>query len=528
MRANTLLLTLLSLTVAGPGRPQGTVPSEGIVILGAPTDHSVTVKVIFASDQDSVFVEYGEKSGDFSRSTPGQQHITAGVPYQEVVDSLRPDSRYYYRIRHKPAGQSAFGASAEYSFHTERARGSAFTFCVQGDSHPERASQFDGELYTRTLKTVAADRPDFYLTIGDDFSVDTLKTVSAATVTERYTLQLPYLGLVGNSAPLFLVNGNHEQAARYLLDGTPNNVAVWAQQARNLYYAEPAPDGFYTGNPELVPDIGLLRNYYDWEWGDALFVTIDPYWSSPVPVDNVFGGGSKTANKWDITHGDAQYQWLKRTLEGSKAKWKFVFAHHVVGTGRGGIEVAPFFEWGGKNQDGSWGFTAHRPGWPLPIHQLMAANHVTILFQGHDHLFVRQQLDGVTYQELPEPGDPSYTLWNSDAYASGDIFSNTGYVRVNVSPSLVRVEYVRIYLPADEKPPDRFNGMVQFSYTVAASEDRTKAGVSIPRDGSAATATAGQDGQLHAGYADVVVHDGSPPYGTAVFSRPPISGGKQS
>ena len=71
------------------------------------------------------------------------------------------------------------------------------------------------------------------------------------------------------------MNGNHEQAAAYLLDGTSNNVAVWAQTARNSYYSEPAPDGFYTGNTNPVPFIGLLRNYYAWTWGDALFVTID-------------------------------------------------------------------------------------------------------------------------------------------------------------------------------------------------------------------------------------------------------------
>jgi hypothetical protein len=266
------------------------------------------------------------------------------------------------------------------------------------------------------------------MTIGDDFSVDTLKTLSADTVAGRYTHQIRYLGLVANSASLFLVNGNHEQAARYLLDGTPDNIAVWAQNARNYYYPEPAPDGFYTGNSERVPFIGLLRNYYAWTWGDALFVVIDPYWSSPVPVDNVLGKAPKTIDKWDITHGDAQYQWLKQTLEQSTAKYKIVFAHHVLGTGRGGIEEAPYYEWGGMNENDNWGFTGYRPAWPLPIHQLMVAKHVTIFIQGHDHLFVRQQLDGITYQELPEPGDPTYTLWNADAYESGDMFSNTGYV----------------------------------------------------------------------------------------------------
>jgi uncharacterized protein (TIGR03437 family) len=98
----------------------------------------------------------------------------------------------------------------------------------------------------------------------------------------------------------------------------------------------------------------------------------------------------------------------------------------------------------------------------------MAANHVTIFFHGHDHLFVRQQRDGVTYQELPEPGDPSYTLWNGDAFTTGDKFSNTGYVRVTVSSSSVFAEYVRTFLPRDEKPPAQFTGMVQFAYSIPA------------------------------------------------------------
>jgi len=436
-------------------------------ILGRPTDHSVTVNAR-ADAALEMYFEYGLVPSGYTAQT-ATVTSAVNVPIQTLIDGLRPNTRYYYRMRYRNAGSSdAYAAGTEHAFHTQRAPGSTFTFCIQGDSHPERASQFNSALYTRTLQTVAADRPDFYMTIGDDFSVDNLTTVNADTVTGRYTLQLPYLGLVAHSAPLFLVNGNHEQAARYNLDGTPNNVAVWAQNARNRYYPEPAPDGFYTGNKEEVPYIGLLRNYYAWTWGDALFVTIDPYWASPVPVDNVFSGGSKRTDMWQIGLGEAQYQWLKQTLEQSTAKWKFVFAHHVNGTGRGGTDIADLYEWGGKNDKGVWEFDSKRPGWALPIHQLMAANHVTIFFQGHDHLFVRQQLDGVTYQELPEPGDPSYTLWNADAYKSGDRFSNTGYLRVTVSPSSVFVAYVRTFMPQDEKVATEFNGMVQFQYAIPA------------------------------------------------------------
>ena len=55
-------------------------------------------------------------------------------------------------------------------------------------------------------------------------------------------LQRPFRALVGQSSPLFLVNGNHEQAAAANLDGTP------------------------------LPFVGPLRDYYAWTWGDVLIL----------------------------------------------------------------------------------------------------------------------------------------------------------------------------------------------------------------------------------------------------------------
>jgi len=440
---------------------------NGTIVLGRPTDSSITINAL-SNDQLEAYFEYGTQSGVYTNQT-ATSVIEAAVPFEETIANLQSNTRYYYRMRFRQPGAGEFGQGQEYTLHTQRAPGSTFTFGVQGDSHPERRNAFDSDLYTRTLLTAASDLPDFYILMGDDFSVDTLNanTVNADLVAQRYTLQRPYLGLIANSTPLFLVNGNHEQAAGYLLDGTPNNVAVWAQNARNLYYSQPAPDDFYTGNTEPVEFIGLLRNYFAWIWGDALFVTIDPYWPSPVPVGGVFGGGAKTKDRWLTTHGDAQYQWLKQTLEQSTAKWKFVFAHHVNGTGRGGVEVADLYEWGGHNNQGVWEFDTKRPGWELPIHQLMVQNGVTIFFQGHDHIFVRQQLDGVIYQTTPYPADPTYGLYNADRYTSGDKLPCSGYVRVSVSESSVLVEYVRAFLPKDETP-EQVNSQVAYTYTVTA------------------------------------------------------------
>ncbi len=443
------------------------VAFRGDVILGSPTTDSIKINVYSLTQSGNITLAYGNTSGQLDKQS-STATLQAGKPYEFTLSNLTSNTRYFYRLQFTAADGSTSGSTDEASFHTARPSGSSYIFAIQGDSHPERErTTFNADLYRRTLNSVAADQPDFYILMGDDFSIDQYDpaNITQALVESRYTLQRPYLGIVGKRAPLFLVNGNHEQAARYLLDGTPNNPAVWAQNSRNALFSQPAPDNFYTGNTESVTHIGLLRNYFSWTWGDALFVVIDPYWSSPVAVDNIFGGTARRGSLWDVTHGDNQYLWLKTTLESSTAKYKFVFAHHVMGTGRGGIELAGLYEWGGKNPNGTSDFSSRRPTWESPIHQLMVANKVRIFFQGHDHIWVRQQLDGVIYQTLPQPADPNYAFDNENAYLSGDKLPNSGYARVSVSPSEVKVEYVRMYLPSDEGP-GRVSGTVAYSYTI--------------------------------------------------------------
>jgi len=136
--------------------------------------------------------------------------------------------------------------------------------------------------------------------------------------------------------------------------------------------------------------------------------------------------------------------------------------------GRGGVEVAAFHEWGGNNPDGSYGFNTYRPGWGLPIHQLLLANHVTAVFHGHDHLFVRQELDGIIYQECPQPGAARPTTDNAAeyGYTSGDVLASPGHLRVTVSPDQVTVDYVRASLTAQQ------NGQVAYSYLIRPVESQ--------------------------------------------------------
>jgi hypothetical protein len=225
------------------------------------------------------------------------------------------------------------------------------------------------------------------------------------------------------------------------------------------------PDTFYTGDTTKHPQAGLLQDYYAWEWGDGLFIALDPFWFS----QQQHGKG----DNWSRSLGEEQYRWLKHTLEASHAKYKFVFIHHLVGGGtpecRGGAEAAPLYEWGGKNPDGSDGFQQNRPGWPAPIHQMLSQNHATAVFHGHDHLYVKQDRDGIVYQEVPQPGDPRGNTRTATEYGykSGVILGSSGHLRVRVAPTGITVDYVRAYRSDDERSDHR-NAQVAHSYTIPA------------------------------------------------------------
>lgn len=427
------------------------------IILGNGEDKQISMAVHPGADFDG-YIEFGPEGKSPTAKTPSQQ-FKKGTPTQLTLTGLKPNTAYSYSLKYTENGETK--SSPTYRFQTARAAGSTYTVFVQGDSHPERIGKMnDPELYEKTYQTAASYNPDFFIMLGDDFSVDTLQNKTPQAVEYCYTKQVPYIGLIGKQAPVYMVNGNHEQAAKANLDGTPNSLGVLAQNARNRNFVNPAPDSFFTGNVEPVEHIGLLRNYFAWTWGDALYVTIDPYWHSAEAVDNRVDGGQKRKDMWGITLGDTQYKWLKKTLETSKAKYKFVFAHHVMGTGRGAVERANSFEWGDAQN-----LAKNRPGWELPIHQLFVKTGVSIFFQGHDHIFCKQELDGVIYQSCPCPSDTTEKLINGDAYTVGDKIVGSGLVKVTVGPDKAHIDFLRSWLPAAETD-GRKHGEVAYSYDV--------------------------------------------------------------
>jgi len=405
------------------------------IILARPEADSITASVLAYTDAEG-FIAYGTEAGKLTAKSPPRQ-FQKGEPAEIVLASLRPNTRYFYQlILGKSRGK-------ESSFQTARPPGSTFTFTITADSHLD--ANTDPATYQQTLANALADKPDFHIDLGDTFMTEKHESREAAA--KQYLAQRYYLGQLCQSAPLFFVLGNHDgESPRGRGDA---GLASWSNLMRKRYFPNPVPDKFFSGDSFQQPEAGLLQDYYAWEWGDALFVALDPYWFTQK--------GRGRGDNWRRSLGPEQYQWLKRTLENSRSKFKFVFIHHLVGGAddqcRGGAEAAPLYEWGGKNPDGTDGFAQNRSGWPAPIHELLKKNQVSIVFHGHDHLYAKQELDGITYQAVPQPGYPGDGRIPRSAseygYMNGTILGGSGHIRVSVSPGQVNVDYIRSIAPKD-------------------------------------------------------------------------------
>ncbi len=449
--------------------------------LGIPTQQSVTLN-LEATTALELYVEYGAVPGSYTGQTPVATY-PANAPIELKIQSsdsrapFQANRRYYYRVRYRAPGETVFKSRGERSFQTQRPRGQPFTFTLTADPHMDEVT--NPALFALDMRNIRADNPDFHVDLGDIFMTDKIATiipgltVNYGAVEFRAQLLRNQFAEFAHSVPFFFTLGNHEAEYRYLYDadrspGKDNNIPSWDLIARKRYYPTPVPDAFYTGSNETNLVAGkaeLLENYYAWEWGDALFVVLDPF------NNTLANPNQNPADNWKWSLGKTQYDWLKQTLQTSRARYKFLFMHHLVGgvaSARGGVETAQRYEWGGKNIDGTDGFAAKRPGWDMPIHQLLRLNKVSAVFHGHDHLYAYQQLDGIVYQECPQPGTAQFNTGSQvdGEYKEGTILPNSGHLRITVGPDNTKVEYVRAALPTQETATLR-NRTISHTYTMA-------------------------------------------------------------
>lgn len=290
---------------------------------------------------------------------------------------------------------------------------SNLTFAVQADPHMDERS--DAAVYLATISQINQSNSAFLVDLGDDFMIDKLPQKSDSAITARFEMMKSFYDQLSPSIPLYLVMGNH--------DGEVGWDPLNTHSVRARYF------------PEQTYDL----NYYSFEQADSLMIVLDPFsFTTQKPDDD----------SWGWTLGKQQYDWLQQQLSTSTATHKFVFIHQLVGgndQGRGGSEWAQYFEWGGKNLDGTEGFAEHRPGWAMPLEKLFTTYGVDIVFKGHDHFYAHQESNGLTLQTLPQPSHPGVRL-NADpvtfGYMTGTILGGSGYLQVTTHPDSTEVTFI--------------------------------------------------------------------------------------
>ena len=436
----TFAVFLPTLLIAQPARAQ-TISFVATELLGTPTGTSVTVNIIPA-ETVQMFFEYGTTNGGpYTNQTPTLT-ATANVAHEVEITGRQPDTRYFYRTRYIHPNQPGTTRRAPRAPSTPPGPGEAFTFNIVADAHvgipgQDIAATFGNSgVYNEAIGNIAADQPDFVLDLGDSIFMNDSTTQARAQ--ELYTTQR-----VSSTVLRLLVRLPDGRQPRDE-EGWNLTTAGGRQQGHQQHQGpqavlphpgRPGPHGLLLGEHGPLPTIGtdphnparnnLREDYYSFEWGDALFVVLDPFQytmdmpyacntAGEVCTDSTPNEVGNQGDQWNWTLGDQQYFWFRDELENSDAKFKFVFSHHVtggmvdVGGGaggpnyvRGGATAANFFEWGGRNAAGDYVFDTMRPGWGKPPHQLMIDEGVTAFYHGHDHVYALEEADEVIYHEIP-------------------------------------------------------------------------------------------------------------------------------
>jgi hypothetical protein len=389
-------------------------------VTGTPTSNSFSISISVTSAVRA-YIEYGYSKSTIAGKT-AIYNISKGSTQSFSITNLKANSLVYYKVKYAVGSSKNFSSLTQRSVKTALAQTlSSHTFAIQADPHMDENSS--AAVYEGTLKQIVAASPAFLMDLGDIFMVDKLADKSEANIRGRFELMKGFYQKLGD-VPLKICLGNHDGELGYSKFNTKNY--------RKEYF------------PEQTGELA----YYSFTGPDQLHVVLDPF---------TYTMKNPTAVGWEWTLGKTQYDWLVDTLKNSNEKHKFIYIHHLlVGDpqSRGGVEIAMKNEWGGKNNDGTDGFEANRPGWGKPIHQLLLDYKVGFVFKGHDHLYVKQELDGIIYQTVPQPSHPGDKInVNQYGYISGKGVGGSGYLKVSTSENIAQVDFIL------------FDGKVADSYT---------------------------------------------------------------
>ncbi|MHB1390895.1 MAG: metallophosphoesterase [Thermoleophilia bacterium] len=335
-----------------------------------------TAVLVVKSDVTAdVTVDYGVAAGVYGTTKSG-----AGATRHEILlDGLAPSSLVYYRVTITDSANPADSVVLpEHSFHTARAAGTAFSYAVGGDNRPSTDTTVQPATWYTIVGQMAADNIDLSLNVGD--SIWGVATDSLAQNVAKYDGLFAATMQLTASVPLYTAVGNHERV------DIANNRAGFEQE-----FTLPVNNG---------ADAGIYgEHYYSFDNGDTHFIAL----STEIPGQS----GLITGN---------QLAWLQADLAATTSKWIVVFMHR------------PLFS--GTHAGDPWVNTASAAGQAnkTELHNLFVSRGVDIVFEGHEHYYLRHEQNGIQYIITGGGGAPL----GSPVPGPGDVFGAGTYEHVKV------------------------------------------------------------------------------------------------
>ncbi|MBI5870388.1 MAG: metallophosphoesterase [Actinobacteria bacterium] len=334
------------------------------------------VIVVKADTVADVRIDYGSAPGVLTSSKTS----SALVRHEILLDSLSPSSTVYYQVTITDSANPAITSTlAEKSFHTARSSGQPFSFAVAADNRPASNTTVQPAAWGTINSQMAAEGLDLVLNAGDliyGLPSDTLDQ-NVAKYDGFFAVTAPLTA----SVPMYTAIGNHEYA------GSAGSRAGYEQE-----FTLPVNNGIDAATSG--------EHYYSFDNGDTHFVAL----STEIPGQE----GMITGN---------QRLWLTQDLVANNKPWTVIFMHRPL--------------YSGIHMTEPWMNTSNLAGQQnkAEIHALFLQYGVDVVFEGHDHFYLRHVEDGIQYVITGGGGSPLY--W-APALKPGDVFAWSGYEHVKV------------------------------------------------------------------------------------------------
>jgi len=375
-------LILTALCVLIMASPASAVTATNVAIGNvSSTDSVLVVKADVTSD---VTIDYGQSPGVYTAIATSN----GATRHELTLSGLDSSSTVYYRITIFDSADHGVSITVpEKSFHTSRATGEPFSFAAAGDNRPTSDTTVQPVMWNTILGQMAGESLDLMLHVGDIIygtSTDSLaQNVAKYDGLFAVTTQLTY------SAPMYVAAGNHERLY------AANSLAGYEQE-----FTFPVNNGADAGT--------YGEHYYSFDNGDTHFIALS----------------TELNGQWGLITGN-QKTWLEQDLAANEKNWTIVFMHRPLFSGRHGGDP--------------WVNTGDAAGQQnkADIHALFLQGGVDVVFEGHDHYYLRHVEDGIQYIIT---GGGGCSISATPALGPGDEFAASSYEHVKVDETSTTLE----------------------------------------------------------------------------------------